>query len=240
MKKQKKLVCSLIGGAVVSLASISPSYALDNNLTIYAWGAGVTGTAALNGQTLPSAPTEVDFDDILDKLEMAFMGHYEGMGDLWGFGADLTYIGLGNTNDAGVTGDIDAAIAEAFAIYRPNDVFDLLAGVRYTGLDILVSGPGGVGEAENDRSLTDFYVGGRLFAPFSNTWTGALRADVGAGDSDLTWNVVAAVDWQPSDGFSLVGGYRWLDYNVDKDDARVSNELDLTFDGPFLGMTFHW
>lgn len=240
MKKHEKLVSYILAAGVASLAFAQPSQALDNDLTLYAWGAGITGTATLNGQTLPSAPTEVDFDEIIDKLEMAFMGHYEGMGDLWGFGADYTYIGLGDTNDAGVTGDIDATIAEAFAIYRPNDVFDLLAGVRYTGLDILVSGPGGEGEADGDRSLTDFYVGGRLFAPFSDTWTGALRVDVGAGDSDLTWNAVAAVDWQPSDGFSLVGGYRWLNYNVDKDDARVSNELDLTFDGPFLGMTFHW
>lgn len=238
--KRKEFVSLILTGAVASLAFAQPSKALDNDLTLYAWGAGITGTAAINGQTLPSAPTEVDVDEIIDKLEMAFMGHYEGMGDLWGFGADYTYIGLGDTNDLGVTGDIDATIAEAFAIYRPNDVFDLLAGVRYTGLDMLVSGPGGVGEAEGDRSLTDFYVGGRLFAPLSDTWTGALRADVGTGDSDLTWNVVAAVDWQPSDGFSVVGGYRWLDYNVDKDDALVSKELDLTFDGPFLGVTFHW
>lgn len=238
--KRLKFASLILTGAVASLAFAQPSKALDNDLTLYAWGAGITGTAALNGQTLPSAPTEVDVDEIIDKLEMAFMGHYEGMGNLWGFGADYTYIGLGDTNDLGVTGDIDATIAEAFAIYRPNDVFDLLAGVRYTGLDMLVSGPGGVGEAEGDRSLTDFYVGGRLFAPFSDTWTGALRADVGTGSSDLTWNVVAGVDWQPSDSFSVVGGYRWLDYNVDKDDALVSKELDLTFDGPFLGVTFHW
>lgn len=239
MKMNKKFLVSMIGSVAVSCVFAQSSYALDNDLTIYAWGAGITGTATINDQTPAQAPTEVDFEDILDNLEMAFMGHYEGMGDQWGFGADLTYIGLGNTNDMGVTGDVDASIAEVFAIYRPNDIFDVLAGVRNIGLDMRVESQAGA-VAEGDRSLTDFYLGGRVFLPFSDTWGGALRADVGTGDSDLTWNAVALVNWQASDGFAVRGGYRWLDYNVDKDDARVSNELDLTFDGPFLGVAFQW
>ena len=239
MKMNKKSLGSLLGCTLASLAFSLPSHALDNDLTIYAWGASISGSATLNGQTAPNAPTEVDFEDILDKLEMAFMGHYEGMGDTWGFGADLTYIGLGDTNDKGVTGDLDAAIAEAFAIYRPNDVFDVLAGVRYTSLDMRAESQAGM-VAEGDRSLTDFYLGGRVFVPFSDTWGSALRADIGTGDSDLTWNAVALVNWQTSDRFAVRGGYRWLDYNIDKDDARVSNELDLSFDGPFLAIAFQW
>ena len=240
MKKYNKLMTSLLGSTLVSALGVSPAQAWDNDLTIYAWGAGVTGTATLNSQTVPSSPVEVDAEEIIDKLEMVFMGHYEGMGDNnWGSGADYTYIGLGDTNDLGVTGDVDATIAEGFLIYRPAEVFDLLAGVRYTSLDISVEFPRGA-DADGDRSLTDFYLGGRFFLPFSDTWTGALRADVGAGDSDLTWNALAALDWKPSDGFSIRGGYRWLDYNIDKDDARVSNELDMMFDGPFLGIAFQW
>lgn len=237
MKIRKSYLKFVLGAMIAAMAFTQPSQAWENDLTIYAWGAGVTGTATLNGQT--GAPTEIDFDEIIEKLEMAFMAHYEGIEEAWGFGADYTYIGLGDTNDLGVTGDLDATIAEAFAIYRPNAVFDVLAGVRYTGLDLAVEGPGVV-TANGDRSLTDLYVGGRFFLPFSETWTGALRADVGAGDSDLTWNVVAAVDWQVSSGTSLRGGYRWLGYEVDKDDARVSNQLDLTFDGPFLAIAFQW
>lgn len=237
MKKQKQLIGSLLGGAVLSMSCVQASHAWDNDVTIYAWGAGVTGTATLNGQT--TGPTDVDFDEIIDNLEMAFMGHYEGMGDMWGFGADYTYIGLGNTNDLGVTGDIDGRIAEAFAIYRPTEVFDLLAGVRYTGLDLRVESAHGM-VADGDKSLTDFFVGGRFMVPFSDSWGGVLRADIGAGDSDLTWSAAAVVNWQATDGFAVRGGYKWLAYNVDKDDARVSNELDLTFDGPFLGIAFQW
>lgn len=119
MRKNNKITNSLLGGALVSLVSITPSYALDNDLTLYVWGAGMTGTTTLNNQALPNSPIEADFDEILENLEMAFMGHYEGMGESWGFGADLVYLGLGNTNKLGVTGDVDASIAEAFAIYRP-------------------------------------------------------------------------------------------------------------------------
>lgn len=85
MNMQKKLVGYLSGGAVVCLASIPPAQAWDNNLTIYALGAGITGTATLNDQT--SAAAGVDFDEIVDKLEMVFMGHCERM-------ADYTYTGL--------------------------------------------------------------------------------------------------------------------------------------------------
>ena len=90
MKNYNRFFCSLLGGALISTVSMSPAQAWDNDLTIYAWGAGITGKATLNGQTVPTGPTEVDFEDILEKLEMAFMGHYEGMADTWGFGVDLT------------------------------------------------------------------------------------------------------------------------------------------------------
>lgn len=228
-----------LGSALLSLISITPAYALDNDLTLYVWGAGMTGTATLNNQALPNSPVEADFDEILEKLEMAFMGHYEGMGETWGFGADLVYIGLGDTNDLGVTGDVDASVAEAFAIYRHSDNLDLLAGVRYTGLDLRVETPGGT-VGEGDKNLTDAFAGLRLSAPFSDSWSGAVRADIGAGGSDLTWNVVAGVNWQAGDSFSVRGGYRWLGYELDNDSDQANLELDIGFDGPFLGVAFQW
>ncbi len=239
MKNSNNVIAALLGGTLVSLTSITPSYAWDNDLTLYAWGAGISGTATLNNRVLPNSPVDVDVEEIIDKLEMAFMGHYEGMGNSWGFGADLVYLGLGDTNDLGVTGDVDASVAEAFAIYRPNDTVDLLAGVRYTGLGLMVEMPGGT-IGEGDKNLTDAFAGLRLTLPFSDSWAGAMRADVGGGSSDLTWNVVAAVNWQAGDSFAVRGGYRWLGYELDNDNDQANLELDIGFDGPFLGISFQW
>lgn len=224
----------------MSFASISPSFALDNDLTLYVWGPSISGTATLNELTLPQSPVDVDFEDVIDDIKMGFMMHYEGMGEQWGGGFDFAYVDLGNTNDAGISADIKSTISEAFAIYRVNEVFDLLGGVRFTGMDMSVTGPGGIGDAEGDRSLTDFYVGGRVAVPFSDKWRGALRADVGTGDSDLVWNVTALLDWQVSKSVALRGGYRWIDYDIEKDGDVVDAGLDLSLDGAFLGIGFQW
>ena len=102
MKKRETFLNTILAAsAVAGMTFTQSSLAWDNDLTIYAWGAGITGTATLNGRTAPSGPTEVDFDDILDKLEMAFMGHYEGMGDTWGFGASSDRPGYSSPHPGG-------------------------------------------------------------------------------------------------------------------------------------------
>jgi hypothetical protein len=69
---------------------------------------------------------------------------------------------------------------------------------------------------------------GKLVVPF--------YVDAGAGDSDLTWQVMAGV------GYSLrhveLGVvYRYLDYDMKADGKKIAN---LTFDGPTAGVTFKW
>lgn len=236
MKLNNRNFKPLWGAAFATMVLSQPVQALDNDLTVYLWGTGITGTATINQQTIPF---EADFDEIIDNLDMGFMAHYEGMGDQWGVGLDFAYVDLSNTNDADVKGTLKSNLSEAFAIYRASSAIDLLGGARFTDMDMTISAPG-AGKAEGDRSLTDFFVGARFSMPFSDTWRGALRADVGAGDSDLVWNINAILDWQVSKSVAMRAGYRWLDYELDKDDAQLDNSLDLSLDGPFLGIGFQW
>ena len=39
---------------------------------------------------------------------------------------------------------------------------------------------------------------------------------------------------------ALRGGYRWLDYDLEKDDAPTEARLDMRMEGPFLGIGFKW
>ncbi len=48
------------------------------------------------------------------------------------------------------------------------------------------------------------------------------------------------IDWHVSNSIALRGGYRWLDYDLDKDDASVEEKLDISMSGPFLGVGFQW
>lgn len=216
-----------------------PAQALDNDLTVYLWGASISGKATIGSRTVPQQPVEVDFDDLLDDLDFGFQGHYEGVGDRWGVGLDLTYLKLSNTNDNDVSGEVKGTLSEVFGIYRASEVFDLLAGVRFTGLDVSVDTPRGAG-AEGDRSLTDIYAGGRVVLPFGKSWRFGLRGDIGTGDSDLVWNAVALLSWQVGRAVALRGGYRWLDYDEEKDDTKINQGLDFRLEGPFLGVGFLW
>lgn len=95
-------------------------------------------------------------------------------------------------------------------------------------------------DAEGERSLTDFYAAVRARLPISNSVLFALRGDGGTGDSDLVWNAVLSVDWDISSLIALRGGYRWLDYDLDKDDGSIEAKLDMSMTGPFLGVGFKW
>jgi hypothetical protein len=100
-----------------------------------------------------------------------------------------------------------------------------------------MSGPGRIGTSEVKNHVWDgiggvkgrlrFGPDGRVFIPF--------YVDVGAGQSDLTWQVMAGagVDFGWAE---VIGGWRHLDYDM-KSDRNIQT---LTFNGPVAGVAFHW
>ena len=236
---RKQLLKALLGGTMAMLVFTQPAQALSNDLTLYLWGTNLTGQATLGQKTIPEQPVEVDFDDLFDKLDAGFQAHYEGTGERWGLGLDFTYLKLSDTNDANMSATVKVNLSELFAIYKASDAINVLAGARFTGIDMSLETPGQA-DAEGDRSLTDFIIGGRAMLPLSDSWNVGLRADVGTGDSDLVWNAIVGLDWHVSKLIALRGGYRWLDYDLEKDDAPIEAKLDLLMDGPFLGIGFLW
>jgi len=121
-----------------------------------------------------------------------------------------------------------------FDIYRINKMFDLLAGIRFAGMDLSLKGPGPADvELTRDLSLTDVYGGGRVILPLIEKWLVALSGDVGTGDSNVVWIVVAK-------HIALHGGYRWLEYDFEKNNRSVEEKLDMSIQGPYLGVGFMW
>jgi hypothetical protein len=100
-----------------------------------------------------------------------------------------------------------------------------------------VGGPSREGSSEARNHVWDGIGGvrgrinvgrsGRLFIPF--------YADVGAGQSDLTWQVMAGAGYDFG-WAEAVGGWRYLDYDMASD--RTIDAL--TFNGPVVGFTFRW
>lgn len=69
------------------------------------------------------------------------------------------------------------------------------------------------------------FGGGRWFIPY--------YADIGTGDSDLTWQVLTGVGYA-FDWGDLSLSIRGLSYEFDQDDA------DLRMTGPALEVSFRW
>ena len=74
----------------------------------------------------------------------------------------------------------------------------------------------------------------------NDKWSFIGRADIGAGDSDVVWNVLAAFDYRFTKLLSAFGGWRVLDYDVDMGSGADTFKYDMNHSGPILALAFHW
>ena len=126
---------------------------------------------------------------------------------------------------------------------------DLIAGARYLWIEAdldwelsgEIQGPENVEGFARSGSHTedaDVWNGiGGLKGRFrlgDGRWSIPFYADVGTGDSDVTWQIYTALGYAFSDRFDMTVGYRHLEF--DGDDDQLFQELKLS--GPVLGARF--
>jgi len=207
--------------------------------------------------------SEIGPNDYLENLQFGLMGTGEARKGPWSVFTDIIYIDFGDQNtrvrDAtgpggvpitGVNRDTETGLsstvwtlAGAYTVaHAPTYHFDILAGFRYVDvsadLKLRLQTNGGIllaaGQVSQDHSEWDGIVGfkgqvrlgdGRWFIPY--------YADIGAGSSNWTWQVLAGLGYS-FDWGDLSLSIRSLSYEFDK------NNADLRFTGPALGVSFHW
>ena len=193
----------------------------------------------------------MDASTIIDNLNMVFMGTFEARKERWSMIADGIYFDVGNDKNTTVTGrsgiplnaSVDLNIsawvltgAVGYDLVR-NDVGTLAAvgGVRYLNLstDVTLGLQGQQAESSSSEGLLDGIVGLRGAINLDEHWYLPYYADIGTGQSDLTWQALAGIGYRFDWGdVRLV--YRYLDYQMD-DDKLLQ---DLTVSGPILGVGF--
>jgi hypothetical protein len=96
---------------------------------------------------------------------------------------------------------------------------------------------GRTGSSENKNSELDGIVGvkGRMRLGSSGHWNLPFYLDIGAGDSDLTWQAAAGVSYAFKWG-DLTAMWRYLAYDL----KSGKNFEELKFSGPLFGATFRW
>ena len=222
---------------------------------IYLWGAD------LGGHTKSGSEVEVGFSDLLDNLEMAFMGAFAARKNNWSLLADVIYMDLGvdKTTDlsipvgsmqvpvtTSVSLDVEAWIlhfAGGYNLYSEGESrLDLIGGARYLDLDqnmflqLQSLGPGLSRTISESLTSFDGIVGLKGHASLGERWFLPYYVDIGTGESKLTWQATAGIGFRAGRVWDLALVYRHLEWDLDS--TRVVD--DINFSGPTLGVIFRW
>lgn len=241
----KSTFISFLVAGLVSILSPSATAAEPKandwtyDASIYGLAAGMSGDVSIGPIT---ADVNLSFDKILDNLEMAAMGSFRiGRGN-WALTTDLVYMGLGASKN-GVTVDMDQLVFEPTVSHRFNERFELLAGARFNDIAVTVRGPGVIpdsGMREADESWWDAIIGANLSISLSKDLAFVLRADIGMGGSDLTWQALPGVSWQFSPRGTLQAGYRWVYTDYETGSGGNNFHYDMLTQGPQVGVRFRF
>jgi hypothetical protein len=157
---------------------------------------------------------------------------------------------------AGVTSDLDLDIKGTVwtlgGSYRfmatPDATADVFAGARLLSVKERLNwkfsadvgpfvGPGREGSNEQKVDNWDAIVGvkGRLALGAGSPWFVPYYADVGTGDSDLTWQALGGIGYAYQN-WEFLGAWRYLDYDL-KSGQKINS---ITFNGPMIGVAYRW
>jgi len=213
-----------------------------NSVSIYGFGASVTGETRLTGQAI-----DVGLSDILDNLQMIFMGAYRGNNERFSLMADLIFIGLGNSRDTGLvrSADLDELIVDVTAGYRFSPIIEAFAGLRITNLSTKIGLVDPLRrELEGSETFYDPIFGVRVIVPLDQDgkWWFQSRGDIGGFGvgMDLTWQAMANFGYKPSELISIWGGYRALGQDFDGAGELGKLGMTVTYHGPLFGLGFHF
>ena len=264
--------CGVIAAAV-TLAL--PATAASTDAYDGQWHFGVTPYGwfpSIKGDLRFSAPggnphVNIDPDDYLSDLQFAGMLAGQARRGNVAIFTDIVYVDLSSLNsrvrevsgpggsvNVPVNVDINVGIKAlvwtaggSYTLVRNKDMtLDVLAGVRYGGIDASL-GADGSGHFDNfafSRGTTqkvdlwDGIVGvqGAINLGADGKWYVPYELDVGAGSNNWTWNGILGVGYRFGWG-DVVVAWRTLQYRMSNDNSLVQ---DLQLSGPAIGARFSW
>jgi hypothetical protein len=111
-------------------------------------------------------------------------------------------------------------------------------GIRYWDFDTKLTPPV-LPIVRRSTAWTDGYVGARFSSSFSDKWSWVLRANVGAGESDLALGLELDFRRKFASGNRFTAGLRVLDIDYEDSSGSVPLDLDMSFSGLTVGYTFN-
>ena len=216
-------------------------------LQVYLWGATV------RGNTATGEPVLLTFGTILKNLDFAAMTTFDARKNKFSLITDVIYLNLGDSQkhdgeflgqpiegklDLGLTNWAINLIGGYNLIDTGKDRLDFAAGARY--LDITLDATIKLSDNKRKTSVGDHVWDGIVGVTGRHNYSDGhflnYHADVGGGDSKLTWQAVAAFGYDYKKFTGLIG-YRYLKWNLKNDAPAVDN---LTFHGPYISAKWSW
>jgi hypothetical protein len=257
---EKIFVALSLGGlfAAPAMAQENSDYGNEwqHAIAIYAWGAGI------GGHTARGTGIDVGFDTVLDNLEFAFMGAYQARKGKWSIMADFLYLDVSGDRKLDLIPPIGGDIIDVttdvsldlkgkvfhlgggYNLYnRESTTADFVFGARYLDLstDLLLNF--NLGQPDLDYALPlsasgdvwDAFIGFKGNISLGDRWFIPYYADIGAGDSDFTWQATAGIAFKAADWADITLVYRYLSWDIGGDLVD-----DINFSGPALGVIFRF
>jgi len=208
--------------------------------------------AGLHGTTGgPNRTVQVDesFGDIFKSLKFAFMGVFEANKGKLAVQSDFEYVSLedekatpgplfSNANAKIKTVVFTPEMGYRFYNHPEKGSFvEVLGGARIWHISSDLTFGAGVlpaVEIKNSRSWVDGVVGRRGKAALSEKVFVMGRFDLGGGGSKFTYQLLGGVGYNINKKIALVGGYRALDVNYDRNNFVYNTNQR----GPILGVGF--
>ncbi|MEN8213444.1 MAG: hypothetical protein ABFR19_03690 [Pseudomonadota bacterium] len=199
------------------------------------------------------AEVAVDFNTILDNLDMAAMVHFEAHHESgWGVILDYGFMDLSHEK-SGRAGVVKASarqgVLEAFVnrrLVQNAGILDIYGGIRWWDNDLSLkvdpaAFPGSV-SAKKNPDWVDPVIGMRWTQETGSAWTPYVRGDIGGFgiESDFTWSTAAGVFYRFNDTVSLEIAYKAT--GVDYEEGRKGTPQRFAYDtithGPLFGLAF--
>lgn len=249
------------GFACVALAMVSQgavAQTTDDAWTFrvapYVWASATDGHFA-HARLPIDLHSSKSFSDSLEDLDVGAMGAFEARKGRHGVLADGQFSKLSTTLHAPVAGamlpvQLKTRMASGLLAYRygwlesDRGHLDLVAGVRVWSARVRmayavpVPTPPPIPQQyadEQKQTWTDLQVGVKGRHRFANKAFVGGWVLAGAGESDLSTDVMLLAGYEVSDRLSLVGGYRWLSTDFEN---SAGFRFDTAMRGPGLGIEY--
>lgn len=246
MIKKHAATCTLL--TLIAAPAAAQDTGWTYGATLYAWLPSLGASVETNLGTIESNSSG---SDVLDSLQMAFMGTFEAQNGPWSVVGDLLYTKLGTTkstpfgalySDAEIETKVTAL--SSYLTYRvletPSVAIDLGGGFRAFSVDLdltLNSGTAAKRSESESETWVDPLLAGRMIFDFNEQWFGTAFADFGGTSSDeTTWQGLATVGYKFNENWSMQGGYRYMEINHEIGGLPTT----ITMSGPILGGTYRF